>query len=51
MTDQDIYQRFVEYLSNPVIKFTESKHMMPMITSFISPEEAAFISTRSVDTS
>ncbi len=40
MTDQEIYQRFIDYLNNPVFGFTESEHMMPMIRSFITPEEA-----------
>ncbi len=41
--DQEIYQRFIEYVSNPVIGFPESEHMMPMIKSFITPEEADFM--------
>ncbi|MEE8398894.1 MAG: 4Fe-4S binding protein [Desulfobacterales bacterium] len=40
MTDQEIYQKFVEYMGH---QFPESEHMMPMITSFLSPEEADFI--------
>jgi NAD-dependent dihydropyrimidine dehydrogenase PreA subunit len=43
MTDQEIYQKFIDYLDNPVWEFTESEHMMPMITSFITPEEAEFM--------
>lgn len=43
MTDKDIYQQLIEYLDNPVWKFTESEHKMPMITTFISPEEATFL--------
>jgi NAD-dependent dihydropyrimidine dehydrogenase PreA subunit len=43
MSDQEIYKRFIEYVSNPVIGFPESEHMMPMITSFITPEEADFM--------
>jgi len=43
MTDQEIYQKFIEYMENPFWKFTESEHKMPMITSFISPEEAEFL--------
>lgn len=43
MTDDEIYQKFIEYMSNPVFGFTESEHKMPMITSFISPEEAEFL--------
>ena len=40
MTEQEIYQKFIDYLNNPIFGFTESEHMMPMITSFITPEEA-----------
>lgn len=43
MTDQQKYQKFIEWLSNPVWEFTESPAMMPMITSYISPEEAEFM--------
>lgn len=43
MTDQEIYQKFVDYLDNPLVGFPESEHMMPMITSFITPEEAEFM--------
>jgi Na+-translocating ferredoxin:NAD+ oxidoreductase subunit B len=43
MSDEEIYQKFIEYMNNPVWKFTESVHKMPMITSFISPEEAEFL--------
>ncbi len=43
MTDQEIYQKFIEYMDNPFWKFTESEHKMSMITSLINPEEAAFL--------
>ncbi|MBU3913914.1 hypothetical protein KKA14_00085 [bacterium] len=43
MTDMEIYQKFIDYLDNPIWKFTESEHKMPMITTFISPEEASFL--------
>ncbi len=43
MTNDEIYQRFIDYVDNPVWKFTESEHKMPMITSFLTPEEAAFL--------
>ena len=43
MTDEDIYQKFIEYMDNPVWEFTESEHKMPMITSFLTPEEAEFL--------
>jgi len=43
MTDEEIYERFIESMNNPVWKFTESEYMMPMITSFITPEEADFL--------
>ena len=43
MTDEEIYQKFIEYVSNPVFEFTESEHRMPMVTSFLTPEEAEFL--------
>ncbi|MBW1983391.1 MAG: hypothetical protein JRI53_01620 [Deltaproteobacteria bacterium] len=43
MTDQEIYQKFIDYMNNPVWEFTESEFKMPMITSFITPEEAEFL--------
>ncbi len=43
MTDQEIYQKFIDYMDNPIWEFTESKHKMPMIASFITPEEANFL--------
>ena len=43
MTDQEIYQKLIEHLNNPVWEFTESEHKMPMITSYISPGEAEFL--------
>ena len=42
MSDEEIYQKFIEYMNNPVWQFTESVYKLPMITSFISPEEAEF---------
>jgi len=42
MKDQEIYERWTEYMTNGRMKFTEDEHRMRMITSFISPEEAAF---------
>lgn len=43
MKNEEIYRRFIEYMNNPVIEFTASEHMMPMIKSFITPEEAEFL--------
>ncbi len=43
MTDQEKYQKFIEYVDNPIIKFTASEYMMPMIKSFITPDEAEFL--------
>ena len=42
MTDQEIYERWTEHMTNGRMKFTDNEHVMRMITSFISPEEAAF---------
>lgn len=43
MTDKEIYQKFIDYMTNPVWEFTESEFKMPMIESFITPEEAEFL--------
>jgi len=43
MTEQEIYQKFIEYMNNPVWEFVESEHKMPMISSFLTPEEAEFL--------
>jgi len=43
MTDDEKYQKFIEHMDTPIWKFTDSVHKMPMITSFISPEEAEFL--------
>jgi len=43
MTDEEIYQKFIDYMNNPVFEFTESESKMAMITSFITPEEAEFL--------
>ncbi|MFC1886950.1 hypothetical protein ACFLZM_07830, partial [Thermodesulfobacteriota bacterium] len=43
MTDQEIYQKLVEYLENPLSELPESEWKMPMITSRITPEEAEFL--------
>lgn len=42
-TESEIYEEFISYMNNPVWEFTESEHKMPMITSFITPAEAAFL--------
>ena len=43
MSAEEIYQKFIDYMNNPVIEFTESESKMPMITSFITPKEAEFL--------
>jgi hypothetical protein len=43
MSNEEIYQKFIDYMNNPVFEFTESESKMPMITSFITPEEAEFL--------
>lgn len=43
MTDQEIYQSWIDHMTNNSgMKFTGNEHMMRMITSWVSPEEAAF---------
>ena len=43
MSNEELYQKFIEWVGNPAWRFVESEHLMPMITSFITPEEAEFI--------
>lgn len=43
MTDEEVYRKFIDYMDNPVFGFTESEFKMPMITAFITPEEAEFL--------
>ncbi len=43
MTEQEIYQKFIDYMNNPVWEFTESEHKMPMIKSFLTPNEVEFL--------
>jgi Na+-translocating ferredoxin:NAD+ oxidoreductase subunit B len=43
MTDREIYRRLIEWMNHPIMEWTESEWMMPMITSYISPEEAQFL--------
>ncbi len=43
MSEQEIYQKFIEYMNNPVWEFTKSVHLMPMIKAFLTPEEAEFL--------
>lgn len=43
MTEEDIYQKFIDYVNNPIVGLVESEFKMPMITSFITPEEAEFL--------
>ncbi len=43
MSDRQIYQKFINYMSNPAMEFTKSDYLMPMIESHISPEEAEFL--------
>ncbi len=43
MTEQKVYETLIEYLDNPVFPLKDSDHLMPMVTSFFSPEEAAFL--------
>ena len=42
MTDQEIYEKWVEYMTNGNMTFTENEHRMRMVTTFLTPEEAAF---------
>lgn len=43
MTDEKIYQKFIEWVDNPILEVTESEWLMPMIKSRITPEEAEFL--------
>lgn len=43
MTEQEIYQKLVDYLENPLSELPESEWKMPMFTSRITPEEAELL--------
>ena len=43
MTDREKYQKFIKYMWSPVWEFVESEHLMPMLESYITPEQAAFL--------
>jgi len=43
MSKDQSYQKFLEWVKNPISEFPESESKMPMITAFISPEEAEFL--------
>ncbi|MCP4755696.1 MAG: hypothetical protein GY866_32940 [Proteobacteria bacterium] len=43
MSDDQIYLEFIEYMKTPIWELTESEHRMPMLRSFLTPEEAAFL--------
>ncbi len=43
MSYEEIYQKFIDYMHNPAMAFSESEHLMPTITSYITPEEADFL--------
>jgi formate hydrogenlyase subunit 6/NADH:ubiquinone oxidoreductase subunit I len=43
MTEQEIYEKFIAWMNSPLMEWAESEVMMPMITSFITPEEAEFL--------
>ena len=43
MSNEEIYQKLIEWLDNPIFGFTESEWLMPMITSYLTPEEAEFL--------
>ncbi len=43
MADQEIYEKFIEWMNNGYWEFTESEAKMPMITAYITPDEAEFL--------
>ena len=44
MADQEIYQEFIEWLGETWWRLTDSEMRLPMIASYLTPEEAAFLS-------
>jgi len=44
MADQEIYQKFIEWLGETWWRLTDSEMRLPMIASYLTPEEAAFLS-------
>ncbi len=44
MADQEIYQEFIDWLGETWWRLTDSEARLPMIASYVTPEEAAFLS-------
>ena len=43
MSDQEVYERFIEWLGQGWFGLPESEHLMPTIMAFYTPEEAALL--------
>jgi NAD-dependent dihydropyrimidine dehydrogenase PreA subunit len=43
MTDREVYQEFIEWLGETWWRLTDSEARLPMIASYLTPEEAAFL--------
>lgn len=43
MSDQDKYKKLIEWLNNPMMPLIERDALLPMFTSFFTPEEAEFL--------
>jgi NAD-dependent dihydropyrimidine dehydrogenase PreA subunit len=44
MADQEVYQEFIDWLGETWWRLTDSEARLPMISSYVTPEEAAFLS-------
>jgi NAD-dependent dihydropyrimidine dehydrogenase PreA subunit len=44
MADQEVYREFIEWLGETWWRLTDSEARLPMIASYVTPEEAAFLS-------
>lgn len=44
MTEQEIYQAFIGWLGETWWRLTDSEARLPMVSSYVTPEEAAFLS-------
>lgn len=43
MANEEIYRRFINWLSDTWWQLTDSEVLLPMITSYVTPEEAGFL--------
>ena len=43
MSEEEIYEEFIQWLRKAPLKVPESEHLRPLISSYYTPEEAEFL--------